>query len=63
MTLIGLGMTWHTLRLNHAPFWRAQVPSMLIPGTASLRNARYTETGDTLDTLELPADEPTGTVS
>jgi hypothetical protein len=39
-------------RSDHAPFWRAQVPSILITGTAPLRNSRYHRRGDTPDTLD-----------
>lgn len=39
-------------RSDHAPFWRAQVPSILITGTAPLRNNRYHRRGDIPDTLD-----------
>ena len=39
-------------RSDHAPFWRAQVPSILITGTAPLRNARYHRIDDSPDTLD-----------
>jgi hypothetical protein len=39
-------------RSDHAPFWRAQVPSILITGTAPLRNSRYHRRGDTPNTLD-----------
>ena len=39
-------------RSDHAPFWRAQVPSILITGTAPLRNSRYHRRGDIPDTLD-----------
>lgn len=39
-------------RSDHAPFWRAQVPSILITGTAPMRNARYHRVDDTPDTLD-----------
>ena len=41
-------------RSDHAPFWRAQVPSILITGTAPLRNARYHRADDTPNTLDYP---------
>ncbi len=39
-------------RSDHAPFWRAQIPAVMITGTAVLRNPRYHRASDTPDTLD-----------
>lgn len=45
-----VGMTLD--RSDHAPFWRAQVPSIVLTDTAFLRNPNYHRTTDTPDTLD-----------
>lgn len=41
-------------RSDHARFWRAQVPAMMITDTAPLRNHNYHTATDTHDTLDYP---------
>lgn len=41
-------------RSDHAPFWRARVPSLMITDTAPLRNPAYHRPADTPDTLDYP---------
>jgi len=41
-------------RSDHAPFWRAQVPAVMISDTALLRNRNYHRPSDTPDTLDYP---------
>ncbi len=39
---------------DHAPFWDAGFPAVMITDTAFLRNPHYHQPTDTLDTLDLP---------
>lgn len=39
---------------DHAPFWDAGFPGVMITDTAFLRNPHYHEPSDTLETLDLP---------
>ena len=39
---------------DHAPFWDAGFPAVMITDTAFLRNPHYHEPSDTLETLDLP---------
>jgi len=39
---------------DHAPFWDAGFPAVMITDTAFLRNPHYHSASDTLDTLDLP---------
>ena len=39
---------------DHAPFWDAGIPAVMITDTAFLRNPHYHRATDTLDTLDLP---------
>jgi hypothetical protein len=38
---------------DHAPFWDAGYPALLVTDTAFLRNPHYHQPTDTLDTLDL----------
>lgn len=55
-----LVVTWNgrllpIVRLSdHAPFWDAGYPAVMITDTAFLRNPHYHEPSDTLETLDLP---------
>jgi Zn-dependent M28 family amino/carboxypeptidase len=39
---------------DHAPFWDAGFPAVMITDTAFLRNPHYHQPSDTLDTLDFP---------
>ncbi|HSB81692.1 MAG TPA: M28 family peptidase [Candidatus Methylomirabilis sp.] len=39
---------------DHAPFWDAGFPAVMVTDTAFLRNPHYHEPSDTLETLDLP---------
>ncbi len=39
---------------DHAPFWDAGYPAVMVTDTAFLRNPHYHQASDTLDTLDLP---------
>ena len=39
---------------DHAPFWDAGFPALLVTDTAFLRNPHYHAASDTIDTLDLP---------
>jgi Zn-dependent M28 family amino/carboxypeptidase len=39
---------------DHAPFWDAGFPAVMITDTAFLRNPHYHEPSDTLETLDIP---------
>jgi Zn-dependent M28 family amino/carboxypeptidase len=39
---------------DHAPFWDAGYPAVMITDTAFLRNPHYHQPSDTLETLDLP---------
>ncbi len=41
-------------RSDHAPFWDAGYPALMITDTSFLRNPHYHQPTDTLDTLDLP---------
>lgn len=41
------------LRSDHAPFWAAGFPALLVTDTANFRNPNYHQAGDTLATLDL----------
>ncbi|HJQ03033.1 MAG TPA: M28 family peptidase [Jatrophihabitans sp.] len=41
-------------RSDHLPFWRRGIPSVLLTGTANLRNSNYHRMTDTPDTLDYP---------
>jgi Zn-dependent M28 family amino/carboxypeptidase len=55
-----LEVTWngHLLPIvrlsDHAPFWDAGFPAVMITDTAFLRNPHYHQPSDTLDTLDFP---------
>lgn len=40
---------------DHAPFWDAGYPAMMVTDTANLRNPHYHKASDTLETLDIPA--------
>ena len=51
----GNGEDLPVVRLSdHAPFWDAGYPAVMITDTAFLRNPHYHLSSDTLDTLDLP---------
>ena len=57
--LVALGIPDHGAGLaqarfsDHAPFWDAGIPAVMVTDTALLRNPHYHRPGDTLDTLDL----------
>jgi hypothetical protein len=42
------------LRSDHAPFWRLNIPAIMITDTATFRNPYYHTGGDTISTLDFP---------
>ena len=42
-----------TRRSDHAPFWDAGYPALMMTDTANFRNPAYHQLGDTLETLDL----------
>ncbi|MFX0113631.1 MAG: M28 family peptidase [Candidatus Hodarchaeota archaeon] len=42
------------LRSDHAPFWRLNIPAIMITDTATFRNPYYHTGGDTINTLDFP---------
>ncbi|MEV6400736.1 M28 family peptidase [Streptomyces sp. NPDC051907] len=44
----------HLSRSDHASFWNAGIPALMLTGTASFRNHRYHQPNDTPDTLDYP---------
>jgi hypothetical protein len=42
------------LRSDHAPFWRFEIPAIIVTDTASFRNPYYHTGGDTINTLDFP---------
>ena len=43
----------HTRRSDHAPFWAANIPAVMISDTANFRNPHYHQATDTPETLDL----------
>ena len=43
----------HTRRSDHAPFWSANIPAVMISDTANFRNPHYHQATDTPETLDL----------
>jgi len=41
------------LRSDHGPFWKDNVPGIMITDTANFRNPNYHRPGDTIDTLDF----------
>ncbi len=41
-------------RSDHAPFWDASIPAVMLTDTANFRNPNYHARSDTLETLDLP---------
>ena len=41
------------LRSDHAPFWRENIPALMITDTANFRNPFYHNEGDTIDKLDF----------
>ena len=41
------------LRSDHAPFWKAHIPALMITDTANFRNPYYHTPGDTITTLDF----------
>ncbi len=55
LTVTGNGETLpDSRRSDHAPFWDAGYPALLISDTADLRNPYYHQAADSLETLNLP---------
>jgi aminopeptidase YwaD len=44
-----------TRRSDHAPFWDAGYPAVLVTDTANLRNPHYHSASDCIETLDIPA--------
>ncbi|MHA2232831.1 MAG: M28 family peptidase [Candidatus Hodarchaeales archaeon] len=42
------------LRSDHAPFWRCNIPAIMVSDTATFRNPYYHTGGDTINTLDFP---------
>ena len=42
-----------TRRSDHAPFWDAGYPAILVTDTSNLRNPHYHQPTDSLDTLDI----------
>ena len=42
-----------TLRADHAPFWRENIPALMITDTANFRNPYYHTEADTIDKLDF----------
>ena len=42
-----------TLRSDHAPFWKAGIPALMLTDTAEFRNPFYHTPGDTIDSLDF----------
>jgi Zn-dependent M28 family amino/carboxypeptidase len=42
-----------TRRSDHAPFWDAGYPAIMVTDTANMRNPHYHKASDTIDTLDL----------
>jgi Zn-dependent M28 family amino/carboxypeptidase len=59
--LIGMPMNYEEikktardlLRSDHAPFWKMNVPALMITDTANFRNPYYHTPGDTIGTLDF----------
>tara|TARA_Y100000588_G_scaffold305555_1_gene328902 strand:+ start:3025 stop:3948 length:924 start_codon:yes stop_codon:yes gene_type:complete len=43
----------HTKRSDHAPFWVANIPAVMISDTANFRNPHYHQATDTPETIDL----------
>ena len=43
----------HALRSDHAPFWKAGYPAIMITNTADFRTPYYHTPGDTIDKLDF----------
>lgn len=41
------------LRSDHAPFWKEQIPALMITDTANFRNPYYHTPGDTIETIDF----------
>ncbi|MFG1807526.1 M28 family peptidase [Streptomyces sp. NPDC049040] len=44
----------HLGRSDHAPFWNAGIPALMLTGTANFRNPAYHRPADTSDLLDYP---------
>ena len=56
MTLMVAGrarLIRHFYRSDHAPFWRAGYPALMLTDTADFRNGHYHRPGDTIETLDF----------
>lgn len=42
-----------TLRSDHAPFWKENIPALMITDTANFRNPHYHTSSDTIDKLDF----------
>ena len=42
-----------TLRSDHAHFWKAGIPAVMLTDTAEFRNPFYHTPGDTIETLDF----------
>ena len=52
LSTVALPQSLHLGRSDHAAFWRAGVPAMMVTDTASFRNPHYHRPGDLADTLD-----------
>ncbi|MFX0114420.1 MAG: M28 family peptidase [Candidatus Hodarchaeota archaeon] len=44
---------WHLLRSDHAPFWKQNIPALLITDTGNFRNPYYHTGTDCIQTLDF----------
>ena len=51
---VPVGLFLDLLRSDHAPFWLAGVPAVMVTDTANFRNPHYHRRSDTPDTLDRP---------
>ena len=50
----GTGEKFSEVRLSdHAPFWDAGIPAVMVTDTAFFRNPHYHQPSDTLETLDM----------
>ena len=50
----GRGESFSEVRLSdHAPFWDAGIPAVMVTDTAFFRNPHYHQPSDTLETLDM----------
>ena len=54
LIMLGTGENFSKVRLSdHAPFWDAGIPAVMVTDTAFFRNPHYHKPSDTLETLDM----------